>query len=189
MRIAKTAHSAASTQTGFSLLELLVAVSLLTLTVLSVVQLLVYTARSGAVALRLTMASAGAADKLDQLRTLAWFYGSDGVPVTDLQADLTISPEQPGGGVGLRPSPPGTLDRNIDGYFDFLDARGRPITAGSSPPDDSLFVRRWAVTPLAASPADGLVIQVRLLSREASRRGGADVGEVTLSTIRARLAR
>ena len=188
MRWTRRKEERKKTSRGFSLVEAIVAVSILVVAVLSIVQLFLYTARSAAIARRLTMGSVMAGDKMEQLRSLAWSYDIVGAPITDIQTDLTGSPERPSGGVGLRTSPSDVLDRNVAGYCDFLDSRGRLLGGGEATPGDAVFVRRWSVTPLPAS-ADALVIQVRTLSREASNRGGTDAGDVTLTTVRARSVR
>ena len=96
----------------------------------------------------------------------------------------------PTGGVGLRRSPADALDRNVDGYCDFLDANGVSLGSGSSPPLNTSYIRRWSVAPLAADPANGLVVQVRVVDRAAGDipAGRSAVGEVRLVSIRARTA-
>lgn len=49
---------------------------------------------------------------------------------------------------GLAHSPVGSLDSDIDGYFDHVDLRG------------AAFVRRWSIAPRSAEPAGLIVIQV-----------------------------
>ena len=91
--------------------------------------------------------------------------------------------------MGLRPSPSDALDRNTAGYCDFLDAQGRPLGGGGvTPPVAASFVRRWSVIPLAASPANALLLQVRLLSPEAARQGSSEASAITLTTVRSRLS-
>lgn len=185
-----TAHSLerlARATAGFTLIEALGALVILTTTVLGLVQVLTGTARATALARRMTVTSALAAQKLDQLRSLAWTYDAAGLAVGDMQADTTVAPELPAGGRGLALSPPGALMSNADGYCDFLDAYGRSLGGGAIPPPGAVYVRRWSIAALAADPAGTLVLQVRLLSRDAAARGAADPGGVTLTTVRTRL--
>jgi hypothetical protein len=66
----------------------------------------------------------------------------------------------------LSPSPAGSLDRNTDGYCDYLDGAGRLLDAGVGPlesmppPDGTVFIRRWSVEPLPANPDNTIVLQV-----------------------------
>jgi hypothetical protein len=129
-----------------------------------------------------------AAEQIDRLRSLSLGVDAAGVRVTDTETDLTVSPER-GRGVGLTPSPGDALERNIDGYCDFLDRSGRSIGSGSNPPAGTAYVRRWLVEPLAANPLDGLVIQVRVLPLEgATSRTGVAAGEGRMISVRARKA-
>jgi prepilin-type N-terminal cleavage/methylation domain-containing protein len=173
---------------GFSLLEVLVALAILAAAVWSIAQVTVYTARSSELSRRLTLGTELAAEKLNQLRSLAWSIDQSGLPITDEQTDVTVYPERPAGGMGLRPSPSDALDRNTAGYCDFLDAQGRPLGGGVTPPVAASFVRRWSVIPLAASPANALLLQVRLLSPEAARQGSSEASAITLTTVRSRLS-
>jgi type II secretory pathway pseudopilin PulG len=183
----RTPHSPlAESSAGFSLLETVVALSMLVAVVLSIVQVCVYAGRSNAIARQVTLGSTLAAEKLEQLQSLAWAYDAAGAPIGDAEADLTSAPERAAGGVGLRISPGSALDRNTAGYCDFLDAFGRSLGGGTSAPAGTAMVRRWAVLPLAVS-TEALVIQVRLLSRTAADRNVIDPAAVTLTTVRTRL--
>jgi prepilin-type N-terminal cleavage/methylation domain-containing protein len=173
--------------TGFTVLELVVALAVLAVVVLSVVQVSIYTARAVAVARQLTFGALMAADKLEQLRGLAWAYDPSGLAVGDTQTDVTVDPEQFIGGMGLRPSPSDALVRNVAGYCDFLDAHGRSLGGGTQPPRGTAVVRRWAIAPLGASP-DSLVIQVRAIDRATADRGGTSASDVTLTILRTRTA-
>ena len=173
--------------TGFTVLELVIALAVLAVVVLSVAQVTIYTARAVAVARQLTVASLLAAAKLEQLRSLAWAYDVSGSVIADTQTDVTVDPEQSTGGTGLRLSPSDALFRNVAGYCDFLDAGGRSLGGGTEPPRGTAFVRRWTIAPLGASP-DSLVIQVRALDREAADRGATSASEATLTSLRTRVA-
>jgi hypothetical protein len=173
---------------GFSLVEALIAIALLTLVAWGVVQLVLSARRSVETARRVTVGSALAGEKLEQLRSLVFAYDAAGVPLTDLDTDLTVVPEVPGGGVGLQPSPADALQRNIDGYCDFLDGSGDAI-AGGLPLPAAAFVRRWSIRPLAAAPGDAQVIQVRVLDAGAARRSGRGGSDVSTTTVQARWAK
>ena len=51
----------------------------------------------------------------------------------------------------LTPSPAGALDRNTSGYVDYLDAYGRSLGGGESPPAGTVYVRRWSIERLPAN--------------------------------------
>ena len=172
---------------GFTLIEVLAALAILTTSVLGLVQVFTSTRRATTLARRMTVTSTLAAQKLDQLRSLAWTYDAAGVPVGDTQTDTTTAPELPSGGRGLAASPSGSLHANTHGYCDFLDAQGRSLGGGTTPPPEAAYVRRWSIQPLPGDPTDSLVVQVRLLSRDAANAGAEDPSGVTLTTVRTRL--
>jgi prepilin-type N-terminal cleavage/methylation domain-containing protein len=130
---------------GFSLLEVLFATTILTVAVMSLAQVIAVATHANASARTSTLATMLAAQKMEQLRALTWSFDAAGVPVSDLTSGI----------VGLSPSPPGALERDVDGYSDWLDASGRAMrNAGAA-----AFVRRWSVAPLPTNP-DTLLLQV-----------------------------
>lgn len=177
---------AALTVSGFSLIEVLLALTLLIVAVIGLAQLFVYAARAERQGRALTTASVLASQKVDQLRSLAFTYDAAGVRVTDVVSDTTTVPESPTGGVGLTPSAVTALETNTPGYCDFLDAAGRDLGAGPTPPSGTVFVRRWAIAPLPDDPQDSLMIHVRVLSRLAAERTATDPASVTFTTLRTR---
>jgi len=184
----RMAFEASARERGFSLIETLIAIGLLIVVAVSLAQLFAIGQRSNARARDSSMSSMLAAAKMEQIRTLSWGFDLAGQPLTDRSADLSVSPERPTGGVGLHTSPSDALDRNVDGYCDFLDGFGVPLGSGASPPLNTAYIRRWSVAPLPADPANGLVIQVRVVGRAAADvpAGRAAVGEARLVSIRAR---
>jgi type II secretory pathway pseudopilin PulG len=184
------ASSLVARERGFSLIETLVAIALLIVMAISLAQLFATGQQANDRARVFSVASVLAAEKMEQLRSLSWSIDTAGIPSSDNSADVTSSPERPTGGVGLRPSPADALDRNVDGYCDFLDAAGASLGSGSSPPLNTSYVRRWSVAPLAANPANGLVVQVRVVSRRGGdlTAGRSAAGEAHLVSIRARTA-
>ena len=170
-------------------MEVLVAMGVILLATLGGMQLVTMAigmmseARTHALATRL------ASSRMEQLRALRFEFDMSGLPVTDTTADLTVDP--PGvGGSGLRPSGPSALADSTPGYVDYLDAQGRWVGSGASPPGGASLVRRWSVEPADAG-GDLLVLQVlvRRLDGGATGASGRAAGEVRLTTQRARVRR
>ena len=57
-------------------------------------------------------------------------------------------------------------------YADYLDARGRWLDAGPSPPADARFVRRWWLARTGAGSSEMLLFQVLVATVSADARGG-----------------
>jgi type II secretory pathway pseudopilin PulG len=152
---------------GFSLLETLVAITLLTVGVCSLAQLFVISARANQRAHAITTASVLAQQKMEQLRALMWGVDDLGRALTDTTSDTTTMPERPAGGVGLSPSPGNTLAMDTPGYCDFVDAFGELVDAGAGPssvPAASVYTRRWSITRVPANPDNTIVVQVRVIA-------------------------
>jgi len=187
-------NTARSRERGFSLLETLVATSILTVTLAGLAQLLVASMRVNAAARTTTYAALLAQQKMEQLRGLTWGFDLLGLPVADTSTNLAAASAAAPGGKGLTPSPPGSLATNTAGYCDFVDRFGRVIGGGTTPPGETVYVRRWSIEPLPASPATAMVLQV-LVSR-AGGRASPDTGasgvrvpdEARLVTVRTRKA-
>jgi hypothetical protein len=111
-----------------------------------------------------SLASALAAQKMEQLTALAWGYGPSGEERVDLRTDVASWPETQGGS-GLTPSPAGALSSSTPGFVDYLDDQGAWIGTGLSVPPGASFVRRWSIRPLPASPLDTLVVRVVVVPR------------------------
>jgi Tfp pilus assembly protein PilV len=63
-------------------------------------------------------------------------------------------------GLAHHVSPARTLTSSLDGWFDFVDRRGRPTAAGASSAAGSGYLRRWSVEPLIDGAS--LVVQVEV---------------------------
>ena len=171
-----------SGEQGFGLVETLVSVGLLTAVSISVAQLFAVAALANHTARDKTSTSMLAVEKMEQLRSLTWGIetqpgGEIGLPVSDLATDLSVEPPA-ACGPGLLPSPGGTLETNTPFYVDYLDADGQWLGSGGSPPPGTVYIRRWAVDPLPASPNDTLVLQVlaTTLRQELRRAAAAAAG-------------
>ncbi len=145
---------------GFSLLEVVVATSILVAGVAGVAPLLVMASRANQSARITTMASLLAQQKMEQLRALQWGRDPSGALLSDVDTDLTAPFAATTGGFGLRPSPAGSLDRNVNGYCDFIAADGRVVGGGSVSPAGAAYVRRWSIEPLPPNLEEVLLLQV-----------------------------
>ena len=145
---------------GFSLLEVLVATTILVVALAGLAQLFAVATRANAGAKTTTMAAVLAQQKMEQLRALAWGFDVLGLPTTDTTTNLTVVPETAVGGKGLSPSPETSLGTNTEGYCDFVDKFGKPLGGGARPPAGTAYIRRWSVEPLPTNPNNTIIIQV-----------------------------
>jgi prepilin-type N-terminal cleavage/methylation domain-containing protein len=188
----KRLPDSSSQPSGFTLVEVLIAMLLVALVASGVAQLFVVAAISTENARRQSSATTLAVQKLEALRSLTWALApASGVLITDTTTDLTTDPSS-SSGVGLRPSPAGALATNTPGYVDYLDARGRWVGTGSSLPRGVVYIRRWSVEPLPADP-DTLLLQVLVTTARRDAQAAAIGGirrrlpdEALVATIRTR---
>lgn len=173
----------------------MVALGILMFAALSVAQLFAVATNANFASKGQTSTALLATQKMEQLKALAWGFDQTaenmGLPVSDTQTDLS-QPDPTGGGQGLNPSPAGTLDGNVAGYVDYLDADGVWVGNGGNPPATAYYIRRWAVTPLPTNPNNTLVLQVHVttirqagLNQPGQRRWGQDTRLVSVKTRKA----
>jgi prepilin-type N-terminal cleavage/methylation domain-containing protein len=150
-----------SCSAGFSLIEVVIAMALLTLVSLGVAQLFATSTRVNLMARGMTSTTVLAEQKLEQIRSLTWGYDEDGLglPVSDTTTNLTVYPPA-ANGTGLNPSPSDSLEQNTAGFVDFLDAQGNWVGTGTTAPSTAAYIRRWSIQPLPINPNNTLVIQV-----------------------------
>ena len=134
---------------GFTLLEVMVALLLLTGAFLAVAQLLAVAGRASDRSRATALGAVLAAQKMEQLRALSWAFDIDGTPLD-----------------GLSLSSPGALSADAAGFVDSFDGTGAPVGGGPPPPAQAAFVRRWSVEhgPGMAPPA-ALILRVVVLYR------------------------
>ena len=125
----------------------MVASAILACAVLSVAQLVAAATGSTAGARGVSEATLLAWQKLDELRSLAFVFDDAAGPVTD---------------ASLAPSPGDTLNRDTNGYVDYLDAFGESLGGGDRPPGGTRYRRRWAVEVWGGNP-NLLILRVRVL--------------------------
>jgi len=162
-----------SSNRGFSLVEVVIAMGLLTVVSLGVAQLFAASTKVNLIARGQTSTTAIAEQKMEQLRALTWGFDADGLglPVSDQTTNLTVFPTTADGG-GLNPSPTDSLEQNTPGFVDFVDAYGNWVGTGVKPPGNAMYIRRWCITPLPTNPNNTLVLQVLVtpISNEHDRR-------------------
>ena len=124
-------HGARSSS-GFSLVEALVATTLVIVAVGGVAQLVAGATAANGRARAATAATLLASGKIDDLLTVPW---------SDQMAAATSSDV--------------SLDQDMPGYYDVLDAAGQP-----APGPAGAFVRRWSVRTLQESPGNAVVLHV-----------------------------
>src|SRR5882672_2242131 len=90
-----------SNASGFSLVETLVAVSLMATAIVTLAQLFALSTRTNVAAHYTTYAAVLAEQKLEELRGLSWGFDTQGLPVSDSTTNTAVSPEDPIGGTGL----------------------------------------------------------------------------------------
>ncbi len=139
---------------GFSLLEVLVATTIVVVGVAALAQLIALAALTNLHARQMTMATVLAQGKIEEL----------------LPQNTT----------GLAASPADALAHNLTGYSDFVDADGHLLGNGPAIPPGSAYVRRWSVDPLPSAPDNTWMLQVfvtDLRSRVAVRFAVATTGK------------
>jgi prepilin-type N-terminal cleavage/methylation domain-containing protein len=159
------AKSSFSNQSGFSLVEVVVSMAILTTVSLGVAQLFAASTNANRVAHHRTSTTAMAEQKMEQIRSLDWGFDlqGQGLPVTDTTTNLAEYPHRDNGS-GLNPSPADTLLTNTAGFVDYLDANGAWVGTGAEPTAGAVYIRRWAIIPLPTNPNNTLVLQVLVTS-------------------------
>ena len=155
------AKSSTSSNAGFTLIEVIIAMGLLTVVSLGIAQLFAASTRANLAARTRTSTTAMAEQRMEQLRALTWGFDltGQGLPISDTTTNLSVYPMTQNGS-GLNPSPSDALEQNTTGFFDYLDSAGNWVGTGAVPPGNAMYLRRWSITPLPTNPNNTLVIQV-----------------------------
>jgi hypothetical protein len=176
-------HGMARRTAGFALLDVTLAVLLLSVAAAGVAHLTALVPATHLLAREQTRGAILAVQKMEQIRALAWG------PVEDRTTNLSIDPPRAGGS-GLSASPDNALETDTAGFVDYADGSGAWLGSGPGPPPGTAYVRRWAIRRAAFDPETVLVLQVVVttLRREARRsstlrgRAAGDVWLVGLET-------
>jgi prepilin-type N-terminal cleavage/methylation domain-containing protein len=165
---------------GFTLVEVVAAVSLLTVVGLSVSTALIAGRAVAVHGRERTIGRIAAQSRLATLTSLAFYTSADAagaaVAVTDTTTDLTVDPLPSSGapgGVGLQPSPADALWRDTAGYVDYLDATGRGLGAGAEARARAAYVRRWAIGRHGAGAGEVALFAVLVAPMASALRAAA----------------
>ena len=150
---------------GFTLLETVVATSILVTTLAAVAQLFILGAHLTRQAGASGRALVAAQDKLESLRGQAFTYDPGGSPVT---------------AAALQPSSSTTLGEDTEPYVDWIAADAMATQTA----EGAVMVRRWGVSSLGATTPDAIAIEVCVFRVP----GGTDPrgADACMSTIRTR---
>jgi prepilin-type N-terminal cleavage/methylation domain-containing protein len=146
-------------RSGFTLLEVMIALLLFAGAFLTVAQLLAVADRAADRSRATSVAATLTAQKIEELRALSWGYDIDGTPLD---------------GLGL--SPPGSLTVDTAGFVDYLDEFGTPVGSGPPLPAQAAFTRRWSVeSDESLAPPTVRLLRVVVLRRRLSAAGNVPV--------------
>ncbi len=167
-----------SRETGFSLIEVLISTGILMTVSLGVAQMFILAGTETRQGKTETSATALAEQKLEQLRGLTWGFDTEGLglPASDTTTNLAKDPPD-ATGTGLNPSPSGVMEGNTGGFVDFLDGNGAYLGTGTTPPVDTVYIRRWSIEPLPTNPNNTLILQVFVTTKDREARRGADTNK------------
>lgn len=150
-------------QRGFSLIEVMVAIVILTVGLLSLAQMMVVATNANALSGRMTASAALAKEQLELLKAVPFY---EDVAAKDKTDRLEVG---------------GRVDQNDAGYFQYYDADGQP-----SDQANALYVVRWQVEDITSPslPMEMLRITVRCLPAVEDATMFQTIGDATFVTFR-----
>ena len=185
------AKSRCSNDAGFSLIEVLAAMVILTVALMSLAQLFALSTRANFSARSNTYAAMLAQQKMEQLRGLTWGYDILGLPVSDYTTDTSASAAIS----GCRPLPaappracrrrPGAPCSRTPPAGSTTSIENGCIVGGATAQAAGVYTRRWSIEPLPSNPNNTVILQVLVTRR--TDRGAADAGNVARLPEEARL--
>ena len=150
-------------ESGFTLIEVLIAIVILSIGLLSLAQMIVLATRANSLSGRMTASAALARERLERLKA-APFYTNPAIRARNPVL-------QDGGDV----------DAGGGNYVQFYDADGQPVAAGTG-----IYEVRWEINSVISPglPLEMLEIRVRCLPAAGMRSQFAVIGEARFTTYR-----
>lgn len=183
---------ASGSASGFSLIEVLVASGVLMVLVGGLAAIFGMSVEKAMASRVRTMEVVLARSKLEQLVGLAWGVRIDAAGAVEFVTDETTDLASEAGtasGAGTRSSPADSLEQARTGYVDYLDAYGRWVGTGLSPPARAIYVRRWSIAREGSGLTEMLVLRVaveRVVEARPAMPGVPVWTGVRLGTVRVR---
>ncbi len=162
MRETKRSPRATRNDRGFSLIEVMVSIVILTIGLLSLAQMMVLSTNANSLSGRMTSCSALAKEQLERLKAAPFFSAP---------ATLTRNPLLLAGG---------DVNATVAGYSQFYDVDGQPSAQGAG-----ILEVRWQITDqVTALPLQMIRIQMRCLPAAGMQDQFAVIGEARFTTLR-----
>lgn len=153
--------NATRNERGFSLIEVMVAIVILTVGLLSFAQMMVLATNSNSLSGRMTSCSALAKEQLERLKAAPFFT----VAPTVRNPMLTAG---------------GDVNNTVAGFSQLYDSDGLPVAGGGAQ-----FETRWLVTDVPTGmPLQMVQIQMRCLAAAGNQDQFAVIGEARFTTYR-----
>lgn len=153
--------NAARDERGFSLIEVMVAIVILTVGLLSLAQMMVLSTNANTLSGRMTSCSALGKEQLERLKAAPFFTVAPTVRNPLLVAG-------------------GDVNATVAGYSQYYDADGLPSAAANA-----LFETRWQITDVPTPlPLQMVQIQMRCLPAAGMRDQFAVIGDARFTTFR-----
>jgi len=161
--ISRSKHSRTG-EHGFTLIEVMIAIIILTVGLLSLAQMMVLATNANTLSGRMTSSSALAKEQLERLKATPFF--SD--PISRIRNVALVDG--------------GDLDSTVAGYVQYYDSDGRVAAPGAG----AVFEVRWEIQTVPSSlPLQMVRIRVRCLPAAGMRDQFAVIGEARFTTFRA----
>ena len=167
-------HAKRDGEGGFSLVEVMIAILILTVGLLSLAQMMVVAANSNALSGRMTASAALAKEQLELLKAAPFYLNP-----ADISAGSINPMLQAGGNLDADVSMGGT------DFFQYYDPDGQPLNPNG--PNGASYVVRWLVGPVVPPNGNGTLplAMVRITVRcEGLGAAYRFVGDATLMTFR-----